>query len=114
MTTYIVGKPFLRGTKRYRRGEDAPDGLDKATEAEYLRLGLIAPSETKPAVPRTRKPAEPKQPKPAITTSPESSVGEQAQLPGAGEEQDQVEQATADAEPAQAEQDASPQSPAGD
>lgn len=78
MTTYIVGKPFLRGTKRYRRGDAAPEGLDKPTEAEYLRLGLIAPSETKPAAPRNRTPAAPKQTKPAGPTS--TAEGGQTQL----------------------------------
>lgn len=79
MSDLIVTKPFLRGSKRYRRGEAAPTDLDKVTQDEYLRLGLLgknsltaatlAPSTTKPAGPsqtlapssgRKREAAKPK------------------------------------------------------
>ncbi len=61
MSDLIVTKPFLRGSKRYRRGEAAPTDLDKVTQDDYLRLGLLgrkritsaalAPSNTNPAGP---------------------------------------------------------------
>lgn len=79
MSDLIVSKPFLRGSKRYRRGEPAPTDLDKVTQDEYMRLGLLgrnrlttaasAPSNTKPAGPtqttapssgRKRESAKPK------------------------------------------------------
>lgn len=61
MSDLIVSKPFLRGNKRFRRNDPAPTDLDKPTLAEYLRLGMLAPSENKPAAP-ARQPgrAEPK------------------------------------------------------
>lgn len=87
MSDLIVSKPFLRGSKRYRRGEPAPTDLDKVTQDEYLRLGLVgknritaaalAPSTTKPAGPsqtsvpssgRKRESARPKDVK--VSTEP--------------------------------------------
>lgn len=63
MSDLIVSKPFLRGSKRYRRGESAPPDLDKVTLDEYKRLGLLAlkpPAAASPA-PTTTKPAGPAQ-----------------------------------------------------
>lgn len=61
MSDLIVSKPFLRGSKRFRRNEPAPTDLDKPTLNEYLRLGLLAPAENKPAgLVRRQDRAEPK------------------------------------------------------
>lgn len=92
MSDLIVSKPFLRGSKRYRRGEPAPTDLDKVTKDEYLRLGLLgrkrltaeslAPSATKPAGPtqttapstsRKRESAKPKETK--VSTAPPPAAG---------------------------------------
>lgn len=87
MSELIVSKPFLRGAKRFRRGEPAPTDLDKPTLHEYLRLGLVAPKKantpapgtTKPATqpgggaapaPRKREPAAPKEVKTVTNTPP--------------------------------------------
>lgn len=89
MSDLIVSKPFLRGSKRYRRGEPAPADLDKVTQDEYLRLGLLgqkrltaeslAPSTTKPAGPtqttgpstsRKRESAKPKETKVSSEATP--------------------------------------------
>lgn len=70
MSKYIVAKPFLRGAVRYRRNEPAPEGLDAITQAEYLRLGMLAPAQTKPTGPAKRAAPAPRstpQPKPTET-----------------------------------------------
>lgn len=72
MSKYIVAKPFLRGAVRYRRHEPAPEGLDAITQAEYLRLGLLAPAQTKPTGPAKRAAPAPRstpQPKPAAQSA---------------------------------------------
>lgn len=63
MSDLIVSKPFLRGSKRYRRGEPAPTDLDKVTQDDYLRLGLLGkrPSTAAALAPSTTKPAGPTQ-----------------------------------------------------
>lgn len=100
MSDLIVSKPFLRGSKRYRRGEPAPTDLDKVTKDEYLRLGLLgrkrltaeslAPSATKPAGPtqttapstsRKRESAKPKETK--VSTAPPPAAGAEAAASGA-------------------------------
>lgn len=69
MTDFIVTKPFLRGGQRLRRGDPLPSGVDGPTLADYRRLGMIGPAETKPAshARNTRKPKEkPVDAKPAV------------------------------------------------
>lgn len=61
MSDLIVSKPFLRGSKRFRRNDPAPTDLDKPTLNEYLRLGLLVRAENKPVGPvRRQDRAEPK------------------------------------------------------
>lgn len=101
MSDLIVSKPFLRGSRRYRRGEAAPTDLDKVAQDEYLRLGLLgkrpitaaalAPSTTKPAGPsqtsvpssgRKRESARPKDVK--VSTEPPAAPPDTAGATSAG------------------------------
>ena len=107
MSDLIVSKPFLRGSKRYRRGEPAPTDLDKVTQDEYLRLGLLgkkritaaalAPSTTKPTGPtqttapstgRKRESAKPKEgkttPEAITATTDAATTGSAGAAEGAG------------------------------
>jgi hypothetical protein len=82
MSDFIVTKPFLRGGSRLRRGDPLPAGVDGPTLADYRRLGMVGPAETKPASPgrNTRQPKDkPAEQKPAAPAETQQKVA-QAQV----------------------------------
>lgn len=86
MSDFIVTKPFLRGSVRLRRGESLPAGVDGPTLADYRRLGMVAPAETKPgsAGRNTRQPkGKPEEHKPAAPSEHKSAVPSETYQDGA-------------------------------
>ncbi|MDR0215622.1 MAG: hypothetical protein LBJ15_16700 [Comamonas sp.] len=102
MTDFIVTKPFLRGGTRLRRGDPLPSGVDGPTLADYRRLGMIAPVQTKPAS-LARSPRQPRdrlaEPKPAASAETKSDLPADAQHAEAQKVGDAPAQSADDAAP---------------